>query len=226
MLGQKLLEAVFGDQAVRGLAERARRDLERRVDDLLDAERRRYTDLLDGLGIDAAGPRPRCATPPAGSRTCGSPRAAPDASHHSGSPDPIGWTRTAQLQPRENMTALLEGAKKLVARGPTSAPGSRDSTRPPTRARGRLDDAVVDEAREAADRAAGRIRLSADHTVVAIAGATGSGKSSTFNWLTGLDLSAVGVRRPDHVVGDRLRVGERGRRPSCSSGSASRRGTR
>jgi len=32
--------------------------------------------------------------------------------------------------------------------------------------------------------------------VVAIAGATGSGKSSTFNALTGLELSAVGVRRP------------------------------
>jgi hypothetical protein len=31
---------------------------------------------------------------------------------------------------------------------------------------------------------------------VAIAGATGSGKSSTFNALTGLELSAVGVRRP------------------------------
>jgi GTP-binding protein EngB required for normal cell division len=32
--------------------------------------------------------------------------------------------------------------------------------------------------------------------VVALAGATGSGKSSTFNALTGLDLATVGVRRP------------------------------
>ena len=56
VLGQKLLEAVFGDQAVRTLAERARRDLDRRVTDLLDAERLRYTDLLDALGIDAAAP--------------------------------------------------------------------------------------------------------------------------------------------------------------------------
>ena len=32
--------------------------------------------------------------------------------------------------------------------------------------------------------------------MVALAGATGSGKSSTFNALTGLDLAAVGVRRP------------------------------
>ncbi len=56
VLGQKLLEAVFGDQAVRTLAERARRDLDRRVTDLLDAERLRYTGLLDALGIDAAAP--------------------------------------------------------------------------------------------------------------------------------------------------------------------------
>jgi predicted GTPase len=56
VLGQKLLEAVFGDQAVRSLADRAHRDLERRVTDLLDAERRRYTDLLDALAIDEGTP--------------------------------------------------------------------------------------------------------------------------------------------------------------------------
>ncbi|WP_202233777.1 GTPase [Actinacidiphila reveromycinica] len=41
-----------------------------------------------------------------------------------------------------------------------------------------------------------RRRLSLDHTVVAVAGATGSGKSTLFNALTGLELSATGVRRP------------------------------
>jgi energy-coupling factor transporter ATP-binding protein EcfA2 len=51
VIGQKLLEAVFGDQAVRTLAERARKDLETRVRDLLDAERRRYTDLLDSIEV-------------------------------------------------------------------------------------------------------------------------------------------------------------------------------
>lgn len=61
---------------------------------------------------------------------------------------------------------------------------------------GRLDPALVAEARTVVERAGSRLKLSADHTVVAIAGATGSGKSSTFNSLTGLDLSAVGVRRP------------------------------
>ncbi len=52
VLGQKLLEAVFGDQAVRNLSERARRKLEVRVRDLLDDERARYLDLLASLGIE------------------------------------------------------------------------------------------------------------------------------------------------------------------------------
>ena len=56
VLGQKLLEAVFGDQAVRSLAERARRDLEVKVTDLLDSERRRYIELLDGLEISPETP--------------------------------------------------------------------------------------------------------------------------------------------------------------------------
>ncbi|MEZ0578539.1 GTPase [Nocardioides sp. MH1] len=63
-------------------------------------------------------------------------------------------------------------------------------------ARGRLDDALLDETVTTVERATGRLRLSAHHTVVAIAGATGSGKSSTFNALTGLELSSTGVRRP------------------------------
>ena len=53
VLGQKLLEAVFGDQAVRSLAERSRVELEERVRTLLDAERARYLDLLDSLELDA-----------------------------------------------------------------------------------------------------------------------------------------------------------------------------
>src|SRR4051794_29005043 len=52
LLGQKLLEAVFGDQALRTLAERARQRLEERVRALLDEERHRYLDLLASLGIE------------------------------------------------------------------------------------------------------------------------------------------------------------------------------
>ncbi|CAB4766051.1 unannotated protein [freshwater metagenome] len=50
-LGQKLLEAVFGDQAVRGMAERARLMLEERVTGLMATEQARWTALVDGLGL-------------------------------------------------------------------------------------------------------------------------------------------------------------------------------
>lgn len=56
VLGQKLLEAVFGDQAVRTLAERARRELEVRVTELLGAEQERYLSLLDNLEVRADSP--------------------------------------------------------------------------------------------------------------------------------------------------------------------------
>jgi energy-coupling factor transporter ATP-binding protein EcfA2 len=46
------------------------------------------------------------------------------------------------------------------------------------------------------ERAGSRLALSQDHTVVALAGSTGSGKSSLFNALARLKLSTVGVRRP------------------------------
>lgn len=41
-----------------------------------------------------------------------------------------------------------------------------------------------------------RLALGVDHTVVALAGGTGSGKSSLFNALSGLQFADVGVRRP------------------------------
>jgi len=61
---------------------------------------------------------------------------------------------------------------------------------------GRLDPMLVASARSIADRAGERLGLGADQTVVALAGATGSGKSSLFNALVREQLSPVGVRRP------------------------------
>src|SRR5688572_16909910 len=55
-------------------------------------------------------------------------------------------------------------------------------------------------ARTVVERAGQRLSLSGDHTVVALAGATGSGKSSLFNKIAGLPLSPVGVRRPTTAV--------------------------
>jgi hypothetical protein len=47
-VGQRVLEAVFGDAAVRSLAARARADLVERSDRLLGAERDRFTGLIIG----------------------------------------------------------------------------------------------------------------------------------------------------------------------------------
>jgi len=55
-IGRKLLDAVFGDQAVRDLAARSRAALEQRVDALLDEEEGRYTGVLDVLAVDAGAP--------------------------------------------------------------------------------------------------------------------------------------------------------------------------
>lgn len=56
------------------------------------------------------------------------------------------------------------------------------------------DDVVV--ARKLLQRVAERSRIGGDHTVVALAGATGSGKSSLFNLLVGEPVSRIGARRP------------------------------
>ncbi|MET8092341.1 GTPase [Micromonospora sp. NPDC005220] len=61
---------------------------------------------------------------------------------------------------------------------------------------GLLPDADLVPAHTVVERAGTRLELSRDHTVVALAGATGSGKSSLFNALAQLELSPVGVRRP------------------------------
>jgi hypothetical protein len=51
-LSQKLLEAIFGDQAVRSLATNARKNLVQRIDDLLADEARQFTTLLDNARVD------------------------------------------------------------------------------------------------------------------------------------------------------------------------------
>lgn len=59
-----------------------------------------------------------------------------------------------------------------------------------------LAEAGLAEAGRVLDEAAARQRLSARHTVVAVAGPTGSGKSSLFNALAGVPVSETGLRRP------------------------------
>ncbi|MFI0719944.1 ATP-binding protein [Streptomyces sp. NPDC021224] len=62
--------------------------------------------------------------------------------------------------------------------------------------RARISPDALAETGELLERIGERRRLSHEHTVVALAGATGSGKSSLFNALAGLPLSATGLRRP------------------------------
>ncbi|MFF3317940.1 GTPase [Streptomyces sp. NPDC003035] len=59
-----------------------------------------------------------------------------------------------------------------------------------------LAEAGLAEAGRVLDEAAARQRLSARHTVVAVAGPTGSGKSTLFNALAGVPVSETGLRRP------------------------------
>ncbi|MFD8936871.1 GTP-binding protein [Streptomyces sp. NPDC059578] len=99
--------------------------------------------------------------------------------------------------------------------------------------RARLERSTLAEAGRVLDEAAARRRLSDRHTVVALAGATGSGKSTLFNTLAGVTISDTGVRRPttsspiactwtDGAAGllDRLGIqGRLRRRPVLSSGT-------
>jgi energy-coupling factor transporter ATP-binding protein EcfA2 len=55
---------------------------------------------------------------------------------------------------------------------------------------------LLDEAEAVLKRAGERLRLSSNHTVVALAGGTGSGKSTLFNALSGATFSPPGVTRP------------------------------
>jgi GTP-binding protein EngB required for normal cell division len=61
---------------------------------------------------------------------------------------------------------------------------------------GGFTEGLIEDAEALVERAGERLRLSAGHTIVALAGGTGSGKSSLFNHLAGADYSAVGVTRP------------------------------
>ncbi|MDT0165054.1 YfjP family GTPase [Actinotalea sp. AC32] len=64
------------------------------------------------------------------------------------------------------------------------------------RAGDRVPAGARDAARAALTAVRERLELGVDHTVVALVGGTGSGKSSLFNALSGLRFADVGARRP------------------------------
>jgi GTP-binding protein EngB required for normal cell division len=61
---------------------------------------------------------------------------------------------------------------------------------------GRLDEEAVAFARHVVDKAENRLRHGTTHTLVAVLGATGSGKSSVVNLVAGSAVATTGVRRP------------------------------
>ncbi|NNE95215.1 MAG: ABC transporter [Acidimicrobiales bacterium] len=61
---------------------------------------------------------------------------------------------------------------------------------------GRLDPDVIGYARHVLGKATDRLKFGTHHSVVALLGATGSGKSSMANAIIGSDLATTGVRRP------------------------------
>ncbi|MFJ2718200.1 GTPase [Streptomyces sp. NPDC087437] len=102
---------------------------------------------------------------------------------------------TAELVPAEPRTARQPGVPPLAYDGPLRS--RLDALRELVGlSRTRLDSQTLAEAGRVLDEAAARRRLSGQHTVVAIAGATGSGKSQLFNALAGVAISETGVRRP------------------------------
>ncbi|GAA3085740.1 GTP-binding protein [Streptosporangium carneum] len=86
----------------------------------------------------------------------------------------VGTTQT-----RQGLGSRLAALSRIVELGP-----------------GRVDPKLLTESGQLLLRAGDRLKLSADHTVVALAGGTGSGKSTLFNSISGLELSPTGVRRP------------------------------
>ncbi len=119
--------------------------------------------------------RPTCASPPACPSMPATPTSSPAVTHETAVHDAIP---TFAGEPSD-VARRLDGLTQAV-----------------TASRGRIDEEILAPAEMLASRASERLRLSGDHTIVALAGATGSGKSSLFNALTDLELAGVGVRRP------------------------------
>ncbi len=63
-------------------------------------------------------------------------------------------------------------------------------------AEGRLEHTAIAAGRKVEHKATDRLRHGTTHTLVALLGATGSGKSSVTNALVGSDVATTGVRRP------------------------------
>jgi GTP-binding protein EngB required for normal cell division len=111
------------------------------------------------------------------------------------SPFPTVGQRLSERSLSRRLDALAElirigRARQAQAEEQPPGPGQHDE------AAAGFGPALLDDADAVIKRAGERLRLSGNHTVVALAGGTGSGKSTLFNALSGATFSPPGVTRP------------------------------
>lgn len=162
-----------------------------------DAETPDTADDADGSAQDGPEPLPRRVPGPSAVsgafRAVGPDTVVPDASSEaSGAEAPAEEDDDEEYRPTTHdewetvpSTSRAELIERLDALSALTDLGQGD-----------LPAEVTARATQLLDHAGARLRLSAEHTVVALAGGTGSGKSSLFNALCGLELSQTGVTRP------------------------------
>ena len=145
----------------------------------------------------AAGGQPLPTRVPGGRGTAGS-RAAGNGTGRNGTggngtggngaasaAEAVAWATGAdETQGELGLSARLMAMARMIQIG--SARSGRDG----------FSKKLLADAEGVLGRAGERMRLSPSHTVVALAGGTGSGKSSLFNRMAGADFSTVGVTRP------------------------------
>ena len=95
------------------------------------------------------------------------------------------------------MSPLLPGRAKVRGISAQSLATGADALESALAAGGaELPSEPAERARVAVRKIRERSALVGGHTVVALAGATGSGKSTLFNALVGSEVATVGARRP------------------------------
>ena len=104
-------------------------------------------------------------------------------------PDAVSWPGLPGSAPRHTSPVLSLSARLTALTQLIKIAAARTGA-------GGFSEGLIQDAEALVERAGERLRLSAGHTVAALAGGTGSGKSSLFNYLAGADFSTVGVTRP------------------------------
>jgi GTP-binding protein EngB required for normal cell division len=135
---------------------------------------------------------PAPGTPAPGTPAPGTPAAGPATAKPPWDEDPAAtsWPGLPGTGPQKHASPVLSLSARLTALTQLiQIAAARTGS-------GGFPEGVIQDAEDLVERAGERLRLSAGHTVAALAGGTGSGKSSLFNYLAGADFSAVGITRP------------------------------